>query len=183
MARVVRSGEPDSAWWGDGAAAVVFGEVSEARGILGAAHHADGTSCDALVLGVENKRWWHDGPITLHARDRAHTRAMLFSLADRASSAIRAVAREARIDLDEVDFYASHQGTAWFTRVTAQIAGLAHAGTITTFPQFANLNSANIPMILSIAEREHMLRDDTVVVTFSGGVGETWSSLCLRWGR
>jgi 3-oxoacyl-[acyl-carrier-protein] synthase III len=90
---------------------------------------------------------------------------------------------QASIAARDVEFYASHQGTAWLTRVSAQHAGLAGAKTISTFPAFGNLNSANIPLILAMAEREGVLRDGSPVVTFGGGLGETWSSLCIRWGR
>ncbi|HTR51038.1 MAG TPA: 3-oxoacyl-[acyl-carrier-protein] synthase III C-terminal domain-containing protein [Kofleriaceae bacterium] len=183
MTRIMRRSEPDSAWWGDGATAVVFGPVSDGRGLLSSVHHADGASCDALVLGVQNRRWWEDGSISLTSLDRLHTRRMLLTLADRARDAIAASIAAAGLRPSDVGFYASHQGTAWLTNVTASHAGLAHAKTITTFPSFGNLNSANIPLILAIAEREHVLRDGDVVTTFSGGVGETWSSLCLRWGR
>jgi 3-oxoacyl-[acyl-carrier-protein] synthase-3 len=179
----MRDGEPDSAWWGDGASAVVFGPVSDGKGLLGSVHNANGASCEALVLGVPGKRWWEDGSITLTSVDRTHTRAMLLSLVDRAGDAIAESMSRASVAAAEVDFYASHQGTAWLPRVTAQHAGLGHAKTIATFPSFGNLNSANIPLILAIAEREGMIRDGSVVVTFAGGLGETWSSLCLRWGR
>lgn len=184
MARVLRASEPDSAWWGDGAAAVVFGPVAEGKGLLGAVHNTDGASSEALVLGIpDGRRWWEDGAITTCSVDRAHTRAMLLSLVDRARDTIGDSMSEAHIAPADVDFYASHQGTVWLPRVTAKHAGLGHVPTITTFPQFGNLNSANIPLILAIAEREGMLRDGSTLVTFSGGLGETWSSLCVRWGR
>ncbi len=183
LRRVMRQTEPDSAWFGDGAAAAVFGPVSEGRGLLAANHHTDGTNCDALVLGKQDRRWWEDGEITLRSLDRAHTRGMLMTLVDRAGIAIAETLGTARLSARDVGFYACHQGTAWLTRVTQQQAGLEAAATVATFPQFGNLSSANIPLILAIGEREGMLRDDAVVVTFSGGVGETWSSLCFRWGR
>jgi 3-oxoacyl-[acyl-carrier-protein] synthase III len=183
MARVSRAEEPDSAWWGDAASAVVFGPVSEGRGIISIANHADGGTCNGLVLGVPNKRWWDDGSITYYSYNRDHTRAMLLNLVDRAGEAIGNALGMCDAKAADVDFYASHQGTVWFTRETAAHAGLEHAKTIATFPAFGNLNSANIPLILSMAEREHMLRDDALVVTFAGGVGETWSAMCLRWGR
>ena len=183
MTRIMRDEEPDSAWWGDGAAAMVIGPVGEGKGVLASAHHANGTAHNALVLGVPGGRWWEDGRCTLHAPDRAHTRSMLLNLVDRSREAIGTVLSSAGIARDQVDFYASHQGTAWFTRATAAEAGLGHARTIATFPVFGNLNSANVPLILAMAEREGLLPDGSVVVTFAGGVGETWSSLCLRWGR
>lgn len=183
MTRIMRSSEPDSAWWGDGAAAAVIGPVGDGNGVLAARHHADGRSCDALVLGVEGKRWWQDGAIALQSNDRGHTRAMLLTLVDRAGAAIAATLADAGVAPADVDFYASHQGTVWFTRETAAHAGLARADTLSTFPALGNLNSANIPMILALAEQRGLLRDGMIVSTFAGGVGETWSSMCLRWGR
>jgi 3-oxoacyl-[acyl-carrier-protein] synthase-3 len=183
MTRVMQPSEPDSAWWGDGAAAVVIGPVTEGKGVLAAIHNADGSSCDALVLGVEGKRWWEDGAITLHSVNRDHTRQMLMSLLDRARDTVHQCVAKAGITTANVDFYAAHQGTAWLPTATASHAGLGHAKTITSFPMTGNLNSANIPLVLAMAEREGILRDGSHVVTFAGGLGETWSSVALRWGR
>lgn len=183
LARVARPEEPDSAWWGDGAAAAVFGSVSDGRGILSIANHADGATCTGLVLGVPGKRWWEDGALTFYSYNRDHTRAMLLNLVDRAREAVGNALAASKCSPSDVEFYASHQGTAWFTRETAAHAGLERARTIATFPAFGNMTSVNVPFILSLAEREHMLRDGALVVTFAGGTGETWSAMCLRWGR
>jgi 3-oxoacyl-[acyl-carrier-protein] synthase-3 len=181
--RIMRNDEPDSPWLGDGASAAVIGPVPDGKGILSALHNTNGASCHALVIGVPNKRWWDDGKCTLYPLDRDHTRAMLLNLVDRAGEAITGALSAAHLAPRDVDFYAAHQGTAWLTRATAAEAGIEHAKTVVTFPQFGNLSSANIPLILAIAEREGMVRDGSVVVAFSGGTGETWSSVCLRWGR
>jgi 3-oxoacyl-[acyl-carrier-protein] synthase III len=108
---------------------------------------------------------------------------MLLSLVDRARDAIESALDTSGLTTSDVDFYAAHQGTVWLSRATAAHARLAHAKTIDTFPMFGNLASTNLPLILARAEREHMLEPGSVVVTFSGGTGETWSSVCLRWGR
>lgn len=183
MTRILRPSEPDSAWWGDGAAAVVLGPVSEGRGVRSMVHNTDGSGSEAIAVGVPGKRWFDDGKTTLYCPNREHTRAMLVDLADHARDAIHDAIAAAGATREQVDFYASHQGTAWLTEVTARHAGISHANTVVTFPVFGNMNSANLPMILAIAEREGQLRDDHLVVTFAGGAGQTWSSMCLRWGR
>lgn len=175
--------EPHSAWFGDGAAAVVFGPVSEGRGIKVALHQADGSTANALAIGVPGREWWEPGRIVMYTPDRSHTSRMLTTLAERARTTITAALRAANLEPSDVGFYACHQGTVWLSEVTAQIAGLAHVPTISTFSQYANLGSANVPVILAAAEREGRLADDMPIVTFSGGVGETWSSLVIRWGR
>lgn len=183
ITRVHGPTEPHSAWWGDGAAAVVFGPVTAGRGLLAAVHHTDGSVCDALTLGVPGRRWWDDGGITTHAVNRDSTRTMLLGMVDRGRQAIHSALADAGLACQDVDFYASHQSTPWLTRATKEIAGLDRAGTIVTFPRLGNMNSVNVPYILAVAEREGQLRDGSIVATFSGGLGETWSSLVLRWGR
>jgi len=175
--------EPHSAWWGDGAAAAVFGAVADGKGVLAAVHQTDGSVCDALTLGVPGKHWWDEGAITTHAVNRDSTRAMLLGMVDRGRGAIATALTEAGLGPTDVDFYASHQSTPWLTRATKAIAGLDRAATIVTFPELGNMNSVNVPYILARAAREGLLRDGAVVATFSGGLGETWSSLVLRWGR
>jgi 3-oxoacyl-[acyl-carrier-protein] synthase-3 len=183
MTRVMRDEEPDSAWWGDGASAAVIGAVSDGKGLLAVTHDADGTSCNAITLGVPGRRWWEDGQCTIHAPDREHTRAMLLNLVDRAGASIAKTLQVAGIHPEDVKFYASHQGTVWFTAATAAQAGLERAKTVVTFPSFGNIASASIPLVLAIGEREGMIRDGTIVVTFAGGAGEVWSSMCFRWGK
>lgn len=183
ITRVHGPTEPHSAWWGDGAAAAVFGPVTDGKGLLAAAHHADGSVCDALTLGVPGKRWWDEGAITTHAVNRDSTRTMLLGMVDRGRAAVDTALRSAGLAPADVDFYASHQSTPWLTRATKAMAGLDRASTIVTFPELGNMNSVNVPYILARADHEGLLRDGSVAVTFSGGLGETWSSLVLRWGR
>lgn len=183
LTRVHGPEEPHSAWWGDGAAAAVFGAVSPGRGLLAATHHADGAAAEALLLGVPGKRWWEEGAITTYAGDAAQIRSMFLSMGDRSRDAIHASLEEASLTPHDVDFYAAHQATPWLARVTAANAGLDRASTIATFPSFANMNNVNVPFVLASGEREGLIRDDSVVATFSGGLGETWSSLVFRWGR
>lgn len=184
ITRVHGPSEPHSAWWGDGAAAAVIGKVSAGKGLLASVHNADGDRCDALVLGTgPEKRWWDEGAISTHSVNREATRNMLFGMVDRGGAAIKEALTRASIDTSQVGFYASHQSTPWLTRETAAEADLSHVKTIVTFPHLANMNSVNVPFILAAGEREGMLGDGTIVVTFSGGLGETWSSMVLRWGR
>lgn len=184
ITRVHGPEEPHSAWWGDGAAAAVIGRVSDGNGVLAAVHNADGNQCDALVLGTgPDKNWWDNGSITTHSINREATRNMLFGMIDRGAAAVASALEQAKLRKSDVDFYATHQSTAWLTRESAKENGLEHAKTLITFPYLCNMNSVNVPFILAMGEKEGMIRPGSVVTTFSGGLGETWSSLVLRWGR
>lgn len=184
LTKFTPAGEPHSAWFGDGAAAAVIGPVGAGKGLLSAVHNAAGDRCDALVIGNgKTSRYWEGGPLTVHSVDRDATRNMLMGMVDRGGAAVTEALAKANIAKTNVDFYATHQSTAWLTRASAKRAGLDAVNTIVTFPAFANMSSVNIPFILATAEKEGLVRDGSVVTTFSGGTGETWSSLVLRWGR
>lgn len=184
LTRFTPTNEPHSAWFGDGAAAAVIGPVSEGKGLLSAVHNSNGERCDALVIGTgTGTSYWDEGALTVHSVDRSATRNMLMGMVDRGGAAVTEALAKAHVSTRDVDFYATHQSTVWLTRASAKRAGLADVNTIVTFPSFANMSSVNVPFILAMAEREGMIRDGSVITTFTGGTGETWSSLVLRWGR
>lgn len=183
MTRLVPPEARYSPWFGDGSTAVVVGPVTGARGLLASAHRTDGSLHDGMVGSVPGRRWYEDGRIWWHPSSIASARAILPSVADQARHTIQAGLRQAGLRAEEVDFYASHQATPWFRAVTQEHAGLSYARSLDTFPCVASISAANIPLVLSMAQQNGLLRDEDVVVTYSGGSGITWSSMVLRWGR
>ena len=181
--RLVPPEQPSSAILGDAATAVVVGRVGEGYGLLGRAHATDGTHFNALAVGVPGKRWYEEGRNVFYAADRDVARSLILNVADRAREATSAALREAGLGTDDVSFYASHQGTSWLRTVTQAHSGLDAALSVDTFPFAASVMGVNVPLVLAVASRERKLVDGDVAVVFSGGLGETWSSLVLRWGR
>src|SRR5207248_2672862 len=53
--------EPFSVWFGDGATAVVVGEVGEGEGLLATTHRGNGAPRVALVAAAGERSAWHDG--------------------------------------------------------------------------------------------------------------------------
>ena len=99
-----------------------------------------------------------------------------------AREVVRAALEDAKLEEDDVDFYACHQGIAWLRAVTQEAAGLGHARSVDTYMKTGNLGSPNIPVVLAEAEEKGLLHDGDLVVTHAGGSGVTYSSLVLRWG-
>lgn len=174
--------EPASAWFGDGATAVVVGPVSEGFGLLGSSHRTDGSLSRALVLGVPGKSWWDAGEITLHPVDGPATKRMLFSLVDWAKQAVGEALEQAGVRAEEIAFYSSHQATTWLRPVTQEYLGLSHARSVDIFPWTTSLTAANSPLQLALAERDGLLRRGDLAAVFSGGTGVTWSGTVMRWG-
>jgi 3-oxoacyl-[acyl-carrier-protein] synthase-3 len=170
------------AWMGDGATAVVLGPVKEDRGILAYAHGTDGGAHKAVVHGVPGKRWYEDGRVVAYSEDRAAAQGVILGAVDRCKQVVTDALLKAGCTPHDVDFYAGHQGGPWLRRVTQEFTGMDRANWIDTFARFGNLGAANIPFILSLAEREGMLHDGDLVATFSAGSGQTYGSVALRWG-
>jgi 3-oxoacyl-[acyl-carrier-protein] synthase-3 len=108
---------------------------------------------------------------------------MIVKVADHGLEVVHEALDRAQLAPDAVDFYASHQATPWFRRVTQKYAGLEAARYSDTFEWTGHVSACNVPLSLVSGEREGLLKDGDVVATYAGGTGLTWSSTIIRWGR
>lgn len=182
LSRVLPYDQGYSAWFGDGATAVVVGPVSAGRGLLGTAHRTDGSLENTLVSGVPGKRWFDEGRPYYYSACPARAHQMLMGLPECARATIRAGIEQAQLTVEQVDFYASHQAFPWFRKLTQSCAGLDHARSLDTFSMAGSIIAANIPLVMSQAQEQGLLGDGDIVVAHSGGSGVTYSSLVFRWG-
>jgi len=171
-----------SAWWGEGATAAIVAPVSEGHGLLGLRHDTDGSGYGSMVVGVPGKHWYDEGRAIWYAADRNASNRMVLAIADHARQSISDLLAAAHVGADEVAFYAAHQPGPWFRPVTQESAGLTRARTLDTFAWAGTLSAANVPLVLHTAAGEGVLRDGDLTVLYSGGAGDTWSSVLLRWG-
>jgi 3-oxoacyl-[acyl-carrier-protein] synthase-3 len=181
--RLVPREQPASALFGDGATAVVVGPVADGFGVLGRSHFSDGAYFRGVVSGVPGKRWYDEGRVVMYVEDAGLARETFLFIGERSKHAIDTALGEAKLGAADVDFYACHQATAWIRKFTQANAGMTRARAIDTFPWTTSIFSANVPLILGLAEREGAIHDGDVFTTFAGGLGFTWSSIVGRWGR
>ncbi len=183
LSRILPPDEPFSAWFGDGATAVVLGPVEEGFGVLAASNRTDGTMAKALVGGIPGKHWYEDGRTVLYAEDRQVAQAMALRIVDCGKQVVNEALAEKGLGPADVDFFACHQGTPWLGRAVQNVTGMPGARTINSFTVTASLSAANIPFVLQMGRKEGLLREGDLVATYSGGTGITWSSVVMRWGR
>lgn len=180
--RLMKPEDPMSAWFGDGATAEVVGPVADGFGVLARAHETHGQYYEGLVLGAPGRRWYEDAVHAYIVRPEL-SRSLLLETIHRSKTLLQDALRESGHAAEDVDFYAAHQGFAWLRDVTQRLAGLDRAKSIDTFPWLASMLGANIPMVLSVAEREGVLTPGQLVATYGGAAGSILSSFVLRWGR
>lgn len=179
--RVLPYGESYSTWFGDGAAAMVVGEVGEGLGILSTSHRTDGSMQGTLVTGVRNRRWFEEGRMELYTENQPAAHKMFVVIPERSQVPAMEALELAGLGRSSIDFFACHQGNAWLRRVMQEIFELEHARTLDTFAMTASLIGANVPFVLGMAEREGLLRRGDTVLASSGGSGITYSAAVMRW--
>lgn len=179
---VSRPEDQHSAWFGDAATAVIVGPVAEGFGILGTSSLADGSLYEGLVTGCPGSRWYAKERPFLYVPDPKAARRMLLLIADMAKETLDDALSLASIKKADVDFYACHQSTHWFRKVTQEYIGLGNAKSADTFTWTGSLGPANIPFMMATGEREGTLRSGEIVAMHTGGTGITATGTVLRWG-
>jgi 3-oxoacyl-[acyl-carrier-protein] synthase-3 len=182
-AHLCKPEDPVSAWCGDGATAQVVCAAPAGRGLLAAATRTDGSYFEAVVGGVPGERWYRaDERLYAYNEDRAQARAMLMRVADMGAEVLHDALKSAGARADEVDFYASHQATVWFRRVSQELSGLSRARSCDTFRWTGSLSACNVPFQLYVAQQEGLLATGQLVAMYSGGSGVTYTGAVMRWG-
>jgi len=180
---VLRPEDPQSAWFGEGATAVVLGP-SEKHGILSVSHRTDGDYYRAVVLGRPNSRWYCSGEAPfLYADEPGAGRRMFLNLPHHGKEVLDSALAAAGATPDDVDFFAAHQGTSWLRKVTQEHVGMNRAKFVDTFAWTGSLASGNIPFVMALGQQEGLLREGDLVATYAGGTGLSYGAIVLRWGR
>jgi 3-oxoacyl-[acyl-carrier-protein] synthase III len=183
ISRLLDRADPVSPNFGDGATAVVVGPVAAGRGVLSTRYRTDGSLHRGIVGSVRGRSWYDDGRVCMYSEDTAAARRTFFEIADRGKEVVESALADAAVSPHDVDFFGVHQGTSWSRLLLSDYFGLERARSVETFAWAASIFAGNIPLALSIAEKEGILRDDQTVAMFAGGAGLTYSAAVLRWGR
>jgi 3-oxoacyl-[acyl-carrier-protein] synthase-3 len=183
VTRLVEPADPVAPMFGDGATAVVVGEVAESRGVITTVHRTASAHPFWMGAGARTGRWYDEGRGVLYCPDPVDASHVFLDIPDQAIDAVGALLAQAGRRPEDVDFFAAHQGMPWLRQLAQELSGLGAARTFDTFPFAASVFSANIPLVLRHAEDAGLLRDDQLVVMFGGGTGVTYGAALLHWGR
>lgn len=169
---------------GDGAGAVVVGDVPGSSGILdvdlrghGDAYRllvieAGGSREPASVSTVEEKAHF------LRMRGREVTEFVHGCVPD----AIGALLDRAGVPVADVAHFVPHQANGVLLESLVEMAGLGGARTHLTLDRYGNLGSASIPVTLDEAVRSGAVADGDLVLLCGFGGGMATGTCLLRWG-
>lgn len=154
--------------FGDGAGAVIVGEVSEGRGILSFELGADGTG---------SKHLYQDEYIIMNGRE-----VFKFAVRQMGESCVH-VLEKAGLTKDDVDFLIPHQANIRIMEASRQRLELPIEKMSKTVHKYGNTSSASIPISLVEEIEAGKIKDDDLIVMVGFGGGLTWGAIAIRWGK
>lgn len=179
--RLMPPEQPFSPWFGDAGGAALLERAPEGHGLLATSTRTWGNLCRAFCATVPEGRWHDGGKVVAHNEDRVAARRMQLQAPDIGKDLIAETLDKAGVRHDEVSFFACHQPAAWFPEVCREHAGLTEATCLPTFEWTGNLSSVNLPMQLSVATREGVLKRGDLVVLFALASGMMAACGVMRW--
>jgi len=181
MSRLIEREHPSSPFFGDGATAIVVGPVPKNQGVISIKNHTNGGLGSYFTTGVPGKRWYDEGRIKTYILHVSSGPLLNFNAVEQSKLLIESALLESRLDKSELQFYAGHQGMSWFREVTQKAIGIPRANTYDTFGKYASLVGSNIPLVLSLAAQNNILKRGDNVAAFSPGSGMTASGMIMKW--
>lgn len=169
--------------FGDGAGAVVLGEVEQGYGILSTDLGANGEGGKYLMQPAGGSR----KPASIETiNNREHYIYMgggeVFKFAVRimGQGAVNVV-EKAGLSLTDVDYLVPHQANIRIIEAAAKRVGLPMEKVKVNLDKYGNMSAASIPVALDEAIKEGKINkgDHVVLVGFGGGL--TWGAAMIRW--
>lgn len=154
--------------FGDGASAVVLGNVPEGKGILAFELGADGTGSSHL---------YGNPMITMNGRE-----VFKFAVRQMGESCLRVV-EKAGLQKEDVDFLVPHQANIRIMEAARERLGLSKEKVSVVIDKYGNTSSASVIMALCEEYRNGKIHDGQNIVLVGFGGGLTWGAVMLRWGK
>lgn len=169
--------------FGDGAGAVVLGEVPEGRGFQSFELGADGSGGELLKLAAGGSRI-PASPSTLDNRQHyiymAGSEVFKFAVRIMGNAAEEAL-RKAGLGKEDVDLLVPHQANIRIIQSAINRLNLPESKCMINLPKYGNISAASIPLALAEADEEGRISEGDCVVLVGFGGGLTWGASVIRW--
>ncbi len=159
--------------FGDGAGAVIVGEVAEG-GYLGGILGADGAGGELLCVTRSG-----DCPGTIYQNGRE---VYKFAVQIMGEIALRAV-EATGLTPEDIDLLVPHQANIRIIDKAAERIGLPREKVVVNLDRYGNTSAASIPLALDEAAKAGRLEPGSLLVLVGFGAGLTWGANVIRWSR
>lgn len=169
--------------FGDGAGAVILGEVPEGRGFLSFDLGAEGAGGSLLKLEAGGSRMpasaqtVQDGKHYIYMNGRE-----VFKFAVRVmGTATEAVLSKAGKTKEDIDLFVPHQANIRIIQSAMQRLNLPEDKCVINVDKYANTSAASIPLALVEAAQQGRIKEGDTVLLVGFGGGLTWGASVLVW--
>ena len=169
--------------FGDGAGAMIVGEVEGPGEILGATAGTDGSKWDILCLRVGGTRF----PFTLeraqaesHREVTMHGREVFRAAVGRMSGASSQLLEELGLTVDDIDLVVPHQANKRIIDAVTKALRADPNRVFVNVQEYGNTGSASVPLALAQARDEGRLPEGSRVLLTSFGAGFHWAAIVLQ---
>lgn len=156
--------------FGDGAGAVVMGQVSDGKGILSFELGADGSGGEHLY---QDKNEY----LEMNGRE-----VFKFAVKQMPESSVKVI-EKIGCEKEDVDYLIPHQANIRIMEAARKRLGISEDRMATTIKKYGNNSAASIPMALSESVKSGKIVENDLIVLVGFGGGLTWGALAMRWGR
>jgi len=173
--------EDDAMSWisGDGAGAILVGEVPEGRGWL--AQHTVNTSSTCGAFRVKIVFDPEQGAVPRVESSKDTARIINETGEPVMRDACFGALEKAGLGVDDVACFVVNTPTAWYADFACAVTGIARDKTVSTYERFANVGTALLPINLHESLREGLVHDGDYVLLYSVGSVSTAVATVLRW--
>ena len=170
------------AWFlGDGAGAILMGELPEGQGLLSFHSISTAPTCGAFVHDLETDE---AGRPTYYLRPGSNnpSRALRATAAPNMLECTRSALAKAGATIQDVKFVVVNTPVAWFHTFTARCLGIDPAKTLSTFDRFANTGPVLTSTNLYVAAQRGLIQNGDLVLVYAFGTVSNAIALVMRWG-
>jgi 3-oxoacyl-[acyl-carrier-protein] synthase-3 len=167
--------------FGDGAGAVVLGEVDPGLGIIASDLFSRGELAEILYAKEGGSR----NPISIDNPTRPlvimEGRAVFKVAVNTVVPAVESVLAANQIAVSDVKLLVFHQANLRIIDAACERLGFTPDQVVITLPKYGNTSASSIPIALCEAVSEGRLSRGDLVVLVGFGAGFTWGVTLLRW--
>lgn len=197
LLRGERDGEPDpqayaeatesrgwSVLFGDGAGALVLQAQPAAPGVLARQLNTDGTLADLIrvrAAGFKQQPWLDIAQITAGMHHPTFNGMELFrQAARRMPEAVRAVAAQAQVAVDDIDIVVAHQANERILDAVRKEMAVDTQILPSNIDRYGNTTAATLPLMFHELRQAGRITADTLVCFTAFGAGAHWGALLYR---
>ena len=168
--------------FGDGAGAVVLGEVEEG-GIEGFELYADGSISEHLIYPAGGSKMPFSEKVL---KERSYYTKMngseVFKFSVREISRIsKKLLDKTNTKLEDVDWFIPHQANLRIIQAGIEKLGIPMEKVVVTIDKLGNSSAATVPVSLDMLRKEGKLKKGDLLLMVSFGAGMTSGAILMRW--